>query len=145
MRSAPAAWVIGRFASVYPGVPLVSEAYPTSDRYIPATLFFLLLGAMDGVETAGQLRQANAVTHGYATARAGNDQHVKSLTQKLHKRGFPFRWRYIGPPEGAPGAAGTPPIPAPAPIAVAIAPPEGFTPGALPFPAPAAPNAAEVA
>jgi hypothetical protein len=94
----PWQYMLARFCAAYPGL-FVSPAHPTRDKVIPAPWFDVLYEQLDAVESARQMRDANAAAHGQALAMAGKDPEVKAFTRALHRRAFPVKYRRKPRPE----------------------------------------------
>lgn len=86
--------MVARFAATYKGgMPLTGGHYPTADRWIPARWFARFNLEADAVESAQQLRVANAAAHGQLLAEGGGRSEVQRITRRIHRRAFPKVYR----------------------------------------------------
>lgn len=74
-------------------MPLTAAHYPTADRWIPARWFVRGALELDAVESAAQLRLANAAAHGQLLAEMGGKAEVQRMTRRIHRRAFPKVYR----------------------------------------------------
>jgi hypothetical protein len=76
--------LLARVCRFYGQPVLDRSAYPTSDGYMPAALFDVLLAEMPAAVASDQLRAGTAVAHGAAMVMADKkDTKVKRFTKDL--------------------------------------------------------------
>lgn len=76
-------------AVAFPGWPMVSPAYPTTDHVMPFQLFALLAAELPRRWAAEHLRQAQAIATGIGRVWGGEDGEVRAEAERLLEEAFP--------------------------------------------------------
>ena len=89
---------MARFAHLFPGMPLVSDTYPTRDKWIPVEWFDLLYGETDAILAINEAVGMNAAAAGQKLSHDGKDASARRMVRELSERAFPIIRR--GPADG---------------------------------------------
>lgn len=86
----PPGYALARFAHLFPGFPLVSETYPTRDKWIPAEWFDLVYGETDAVLAINEAVGMNAAAAGQKISYDGKTAESRRMVRQLSARAFPI-------------------------------------------------------